>query len=57
MINLYFLTIGSAKSKNKEEIDYEIPKFLREGTSAKDIRKRAKEIPKQELPKIKKDIA
>ena len=34
-----------------------IPKFLREGTSAKDLRKQAKEIPKQELPKIKKDIA
>ena len=47
----------TAKSQNKEEIDYEIPKFLREGTSAKDLRKKAKEIPKQELPKIKKDIA
>ena len=47
----------TAKSTNKEEIDYEIPKFLREETSAKDLRKQAKEIPKQELPKIKKDIA
>ena len=48
-----------AKSTNKEETDYEIPKFLREreGTSAEDSRKQVKEIPKQELPKIKKDIA
>ena len=31
-----------------EEVkDYEIPKFLREETSAKDLRKQAKEIPKQ----------
>ena len=34
-----------------------IPKFLREGTDAKDLRKKAEEIPKEELPKIKKDIA
>ena len=47
----------TTKSTNKEEIDYEIPKFLREGTSAKDLRKKSEEIPKQELPKIKKDIA
>ena len=45
------------KSKGKEDTDYEIPKFLREGTDAKDLRKKAEEIPKQELPKIKKDIA
>ena len=45
------------KSKRNEDIDYEIPKFLREGTDAKDLRKKAEEIPKQELPKIKKDIA
>ena len=45
------------KSKRNEDTDYEIPKFLREGTDAKDSRKKAEEIPKQELTKIKKDIA
>ena len=56
-MRVFYENALTAKSTNKEEIDYEIHKFLREGTSAKDLRKKAKEIPKQELPKIKKDIA
>ena len=50
-MRVFYESALTGKSKSNEDTDYEIPKFLREGTDAKDLRKKAEEIPKQELPK------
>ena len=47
----------SGKTSSKETRDYEIPKFLKGETVKKELPKSVKDIRKQNLTKVKKDIA
>ncbi len=47
----------SGKTSSKETGDYEIPKFLKGETVKKELPKSVKDIRKQNLTKVKKDIA
>ena len=54
---IYEKALAGKKINKNSEDDVEIPRFLKGEVSAKEVRKGIKDLKKQNITKIKKDIA